>query len=298
MKIVVRESGMYWKGITYWDEVVEFDCPGNGTKRDPFIITSETHPPHSFKILGSKKHVIIKNAWMRMLTLDSSENISVIDCSIERISIINSINCILEKCNLKYGISLFKSKNNVIRNCKLRWLGLKKADENKIIKNTLQELSIKKSSFNELDSNMVQYSKIQGVNDYLIIENGNFPQIYLEKSNKIIFSKINAESILVWKSSNISMIDCSIDKNLTFEKPRNILIEDCGIDKLIIRKLHAIAETKPSIIQGCSICLLDLKGSQDITIINNEIGTLISKNPQKEVLDENKVKRNESPQVG
>ena len=78
MRIVVKRSGMGWKGITYWDEIVDFDCPGNGTKSDPFIITPETHPPHTFKILGSKKHVIIRNAWMRVLTIDSSENISII----------------------------------------------------------------------------------------------------------------------------------------------------------------------------------------------------------------------------
>ena len=206
MKIVVRNSGIYWKGVTYWDEIIEFNCPGNGTKRDPFIITPETHPPRFFKILGSDKHVIIKNTWVRDLTLDSSENVSIINCFIERISIINSANCILENCNLKYGIFLLKSKNNIIRNCELGWLVLKKADENKIIKNKVQELSLKKSSFNELDSNIIQYSTIQGVNDYLIIENGNFPKIYLKKSNKIIFNKINMENIKILKSSDISMI--------------------------------------------------------------------------------------------
>ena len=107
---------------------------------------------------------------------------------------------------MKYGIFLLKSKNNIIRNCELGWLVLKKADENKIIKNKVQELSLKKSSFNELDSNIIQYSTIQGVNDYLIIENGNFPKIYLKKSNKIIFNKINMENIKILKSSDISMI--------------------------------------------------------------------------------------------
>ena len=297
MKIVVRKSGMYWRGIMYWDEIVEFHCPGNGTKADPFIFTPETHPPRFFKIIGSDKHVIMKNTWVRELTLDSSENVSLIDCSIERLSIINSTNCLLENCNLKYGIFLLSSKNNIIRNCETGWLVLKKAHENKIIENKIQELSIKKSSYNELDSNIVQYSKIQDVNNYLIIENGNFPQIYLKNSNKVIFNKINVESILVWKSSKISIIDCSIEKSLTFEKHRSVLIEDCEINKLIIRRSKANADSKPNTIQDCTISSLDLKRAQDIKIINNEIGTLISKNLQKEILNENKIKKNESPEL-
>jgi hypothetical protein len=136
-------------------ETIEFDCPGKGTKAEPYLITPETHPPKIFRIYELKKHVLIKDVKIGGLMLVKCENFSLIGSEFGAIGLLRSRNCLVEDCQLTNAIEIFKSINIIVQNCKIGTLKLNKAHNNKITNNEIQTLIIKKSSGNVLKSNEV-----------------------------------------------------------------------------------------------------------------------------------------------
>jgi hypothetical protein len=136
-------------------ETIEFDCPGKGTKAEPYLITPETHPPKIFRIYELKKHVLIKDVKIGGLMLVKCENFSLIGSEFGAIGLLSSKDCVVEDCQLTNAIEIFKSVNITVQNCEIGTLKLNKAQNNKIINNEIQNLILKKSSNNLLELNKI-----------------------------------------------------------------------------------------------------------------------------------------------
>ncbi|MFW9873191.1 MAG: hypothetical protein ACFFG0_08830 [Candidatus Thorarchaeota archaeon] len=134
-KVKYRKVFIFPSGEPENYEEIEIDCDGTGSQDDPIIIDSLKDKTLNLDFVESDKYIIMQNCTLRFVSFYYSKDISVLDCRISRLHLGNcesiyvketicswiemyaSHHCSLIKSRSEESISLYKSHNNIFKNC-------------------------------------------------------------------------------------------------------------------------------------------------------------------------------------
>ncbi|MFW9866510.1 MAG: right-handed parallel beta-helix repeat-containing protein [Candidatus Thorarchaeota archaeon] len=136
------------------DEIIkEFNIPGSGTEKDPYIISSTENLPQDINIYKSKYYLKFSHCDLRshFLGFDLSQNIVVENCELDYCEIGDPGYCYniqFINCRFEDGLTISKSSNIKLENCDVAGIRLTECYDNTLIKCTINELIIKNSRAN------------------------------------------------------------------------------------------------------------------------------------------------------
>ncbi|MFW9873751.1 MAG: hypothetical protein ACFFG0_11655, partial [Candidatus Thorarchaeota archaeon] len=92
MKITIKTNKMNWGGfpIAVYKEI---ECKGSGIESDPAVITPSENLPEKFELRDSNLYVVFQNCYLDHLLVESCRNVTINNCNIWYVSILNNSNC-------------------------------------------------------------------------------------------------------------------------------------------------------------------------------------------------------------